>query len=370
MATGAAEVATNRNWLNLADKIAADFVLIRHLLVMADWRFPQQTSAAPLIQILRLFYHPAINTLRGPPDSVYRHLGLGHKEYALTGTRFTQHLSTTRSLASVLLTSLMLAACQTSDVLDAKKAVERSQPERYASVVIDMSSGKELYGYSQNAVRYPASLTKMMTLYLVFEALQSGQIDKTTLMAISANAARQAPSKIGLKPGETIDVDTAIRAITVKSANDIAVAFAEYLAGSEEAFAARMTAKARAIGMGRTTFRNASGLHDPAQVTTAEDMARLGVALRRRFPQHFSYFGLKQFSVAGRTVTGHNKVLDTVAGANGIKTGYTRASGFNLVTSVERDGKQMIAVILGEDSARARDARMAALVMAYMGRMN
>jgi D-alanyl-D-alanine carboxypeptidase len=288
----------------------------------------------------------------------------------LTAARFTRHVSIWRNLAALILGMLLLASCQTSEVLDARNAASRAQPERYASVVIDMSSGKELYGYSQNAERYPASLTKMMTLYLVFEALQNGQIDKTTLIPISQNAAGQAPSKIGLKPGETIDVDTAIRAITVKSANDIAVALAEYLGGTEEAFAARMTAKARAIGMRSTTFRNASGLHDPEQVTTAEDMARLGVALRKNFPQHFAYFGLRQFSVAGRTVTGHNKALDMIAGANGIKTGYTKASGFNLVTSVERGDKQMIAVILGEDSARARDARMAALVMAYMGRMN
>jgi D-alanyl-D-alanine carboxypeptidase len=288
----------------------------------------------------------------------------------LTAARFTRHVSSLRNLASVFLTALLLASCQTSEVLDARKAADRAQPQRYASVVIDMSSGKELYGYSANDARYPASLTKMMTLYLVFEALGTGRIDKTTLIPISYNAASQAPSKIGLKTGEMIDVDTAIRAITVKSANDIAVAFAEYLAGSEDAFALQMTSKARALGMSRTTFRNASGLHDPAQVTTAEDMAKLGVALRRKFPQHFSYFGLKQFNVAGRTVTGHNKSLDMIAGANGIKTGYTKASGFNLVTSVERGDKQMIAVILGEDSARARDARMAALVMAYMGRMN
>jgi D-alanyl-D-alanine carboxypeptidase len=288
----------------------------------------------------------------------------------LTAKRFTRHVSIARNLVSVFLAALLLASCQTSEVLDARSAVSHAQPERYASVVIDMSSGKELYGYSQNAVRYPASLTKMMTLYLVFEALQNGRIDKSTLIPISANAAGQAPSKIGLKAGESIDVDTAIRAITVKSANDIAVAFAEYLGGSEEAFAAQMTEKARAIGMASTTFRNASGLHDPGQVTTAEDMAKLGVALRKKFPQHFSYFGLRQFNVAGRTVTGHNKALDMIAGANGIKTGYTKASGFNLVTSVERGDKQMIAVILGEDSARARDARMAALVMAYMGRMN
>ncbi len=283
---------------------------------------------------------------------------------------FNQGLSTVRNLASALVMVLLLAACQTSEVLDARKTVETSQPTRFASVVIDASSGKELYAYSANTPRYPASLTKMMTLYLVFEALDSGQISKTTPIPISANAARQAPSKIGLKAGATIDVDTAIRAITVKSANDIAVAVAEYVGGSEDAFAARMTAKARAIGMSRTTFRNASGLHDPNQVTTAEDMARLGLSLRRKFPQHFSYFSLKQFNVAGRTVTGHNKVLDMVAGANGIKTGYTRASGFNLVTSVDRNGKSLIAVILGEDTARARDARMAALVQANIGRLN
>jgi D-alanyl-D-alanine carboxypeptidase len=288
----------------------------------------------------------------------------------LTLTHITRTVSSLRNIVSVLVTALLLASCQTSEVLDAKQAAVNAQPERYASVVIDMSSGKELYGYSQNEVRYPASLTKMMTLYLVFEALGDGRIGKSTQVPISANAASQPPSKIGLKAGQSIDVDTAIRAITVKSANDISVALAEHLAGSEAAFASQMTAKARALGMSRTTFRNASGLHDPAQVTTAEDMARLGVALRRKFPQHFAYFSLKQVTIAGRTITGHNKALDMIAGANGIKTGYTRASGFNLVTSVERGDKQMIAVILGEDSARARDARMAALVMAYMGRMN
>ena len=288
----------------------------------------------------------------------------------MTATRFTRLASSARNMLPVFLTALLLASCQTSEVLDARKAVDRAQPDRFASVVIDMSSGKELYGYSANSTRYPASLTKMMTLYLVFEAIQSGQISKATLIPISANAAGQPPSKIGLRAGEMIDMDTAIRAITVKSANDISVAVAEYIAGSEEAFAARMTAKARSIGMSRTAFRNASGLHDPGQVTTAEDMAKLGVALRKQFPQHFGYFSLKHFTVSGRTLAGHNKVLETVAGANGIKTGYTRASGFNLVTTVERGDKQMIAVILGEDSARARDQRMAALVMAYIGRMN
>ncbi len=287
----------------------------------------------------------------------------------MIATRFNQHVSILRNFVIVVMSALLLAACQTSEVLDARKVVDSSRPSRFASVVIDGSNGRELYAFASNTPRYPASLTKMMTLYLVFEALDSGQINKTTLIPVSRNAAGQAPSKIGLKAGQTIDLDTAIRAVTVKSANDIAVALAEYIAGTEDAFAARMTAKARAIGMSRTTFKNASGLHDPAQVTTAGDMARLGLSLRRKFPHHFGYFSLKQFTVGGRTVTGHNKVLDMVAGANGIKTGYTKASGFNLVTSVERDGKSLIAVIMGEDTARARDMRMTALVQANMGRM-
>ena len=299
----------------------------------------------------------------------YRHSGLVTESRHWTGNGRI-HLTFVRHVFAILFALLILSACQTSEVLDAKQAAARAVPDRFASIVVDGSSGKVLYSANQDAIRYPASLTKMMTLYLLFEAMHSGQVSKDTLMPISANAARQAPTKIGLKAGESIDVDTAIRAISVKSANDIAVAVAEYLGGSEEQFAQKMTLKARSLGMTSTTFRNASGLHDPGQVTTARDMARLGLALRRSFPGEFGYFSLRQFDVAGRTVTGHNKVLDMVDGANGIKTGYTRASGYNLVTSVERGDKTMIAVILGEDSARARDQRMAALVMAYMSRMN
>ena len=270
-------------------------------------------------------------------------------------------------LALAFAAMTLLSACQTSDVLDAKQAVANALPDRFASIVVDGRTGKVLYSASPDAIRYPASLTKMMTLYLLFDAMQSGQVSKDTLIPISANAAGQAPSKIGLKAGESIDVDTAIRAITVKSANDIAVAIAEYLGGTEDQFAQRMTAKARALGMSSTTFRNASGLHDPGQVTTARDMARLGLSLRKNFPVQFAYFSLREFSVAGRSVTGHNKALDMIAGANGIKTGYTKASGFNLVTSVERNGGLLVAVIMGEDSARARDARMTMLVRANLG---
>ncbi|MGL4491034.1 MAG: D-alanyl-D-alanine carboxypeptidase family protein [Rhizobiaceae bacterium] len=275
-----------------------------------------------------------------------------------------------KQLLSLIAVMFFLTACQTSEVLVVAKPTVPAQPSRFASLVIDGSTGKSLYAVAASEQRYPASLTKMMTLYLVFEALDSGQLTKTTLLPVSQNAASQPPSKIGLKAGSSIDVDTAIRALSVKSANDISVVIAEALGGTEAQFAVQMTNKARSLGMARTTFRNASGLHDPAQVTTATDMARLGLALRQRFPQHFGYFSLRQVNVAGRTVKGHNKVLDMVSGADGIKTGYTRASGFNLVTSVSRDGKLLIAVILGEDSARARDQRMTGLVNAYIGRIN
>lgn len=279
------------------------------------------------------------------------------------------HLALIKQVLSLFAALFLLTACQTSEVLDARTVVVAAQPSKFASIVIDGTSGKSLYAVAASEQRYPASLTKMMTLYLMFEALDSGRLTKSSLLTVSSNAASQPPSKIGLKPGTTIDVDTAIRAVAVKSANDIAVVMAEAIGGTEEQFAMQMTNKARSLGMVRTTFRNASGLHDDAQVTTATDMARLGLALRQKFPQYFGYFSLREMNVAGRTVTGHNKVLDMVSGADGIKTGYTKASGFNLVTSVTRNGKLLIAVILGEDTARERDQRMAALVQANIGRV-
>jgi D-alanyl-D-alanine carboxypeptidase len=275
----------------------------------------------------------------------------------------------TKKILSFVAMLFFLTACQTSEVLDARQAVVATQPSRFASIVIDGSTGKSLYAVAASEQRFPASLTKMMTLYLMFEALDAGRLTKSSLLPVSANAASQPPSKIGLKAGSSIDVDTAIRAVSVKSANDISVVIAEALAGTEEQFAIQMTNKARSLGMARTTFRNASGLHDPQQVTTATDMARLGLSLRQRFPQYFGYFSLREVNVAGRRVTGHNKVLDMVNGADGIKTGYTRASGFNLVTSVTRNGKLLIAVIMGEDTARERDQRMAALVQANIYRI-
>lgn len=272
-----------------------------------------------------------------------------------------------RNFLAMMVTAISLAACQTSDVMvTTTPSYAVGTPERFASVAVDGRSGKILFSENENDIRFPASLTKMMTMYLLFDAIDAGKVAKTDLITLSANAASQPPSKSGLKAGQTIDVDTAIRALAVKSANDIAVAVAEHLGGTEAQFAQAMTMKARSLGMASTTFRNASGLHDPQQVTTAMDMARLGLSLRKNHAKHYAYFALREFNMNGRQVTGHNKVLDMVSGANGIKTGYTKASGFNLVSSVERNGGLVVAVIMGEDSAKARDARMAALLRAKM----
>lgn len=237
-----------------------------------------------------------------------------------------------------------------------------------SAIVVDAKSGKVLYSDDADGRRYPASLTKMMTLYLLFEAIQNGRTSLNAPITISARAAGQAPSKLGLRPGQTILVKDAILAIVTKSANDVAVAIAEHVAGSENAFAARMTAKAHAIGMTRTTFRNASGLPNPGQMTTARDMAILGRALQDHFPQYYPYFSTRVFVFNGRRIGNHNHLLGRVAGVNGIKTGYTRASGFNLVSAVARNNRQLVAVVMGGQSVRSRDQRMASLIESYIPR--
>lgn len=234
--------------------------------------------------------------------------------------------------------------------------------QKYAAIVVDARTGATVFEVNSTSPRYPASLTKMMTLYLLFEALESGRITKDTQIPVSANAASQPPTKLRFRPGETIDVDSAIRALVVKSANDVAVAVGEYLGGSEEGFAATMTAKARQIGMRSTTFRNASGLPNDGQQTTARDMAVLGLALRARFPQHYHYFSDTDFMFRGRLVRGHNEMLGHVRGVDGIKTGYIRASGFNIVTSYDADGKRFVVVVMGADTARQRNAHAEALL--------
>jgi D-alanyl-D-alanine carboxypeptidase len=255
---------------------------------------------------------------------------------------------------------LLVAGCTTAPP-ESVLAVP-AQPQRYAAIVVDGSSGKTLFEVNSAAQRYPASLTKMMTLYLLFEALESGRVTKETQIPVSDHAASQPPTKMRFRRGETIDVDSAIRAMVVKSANDVAVAVGEYLGGSEDQFAAMMTAKARQLGMTSTNFRNACGLPDDGQVTTARDMAVLGMALRNRFPQHFHYFSESDFMFRGRLVRGHNDMLGRVRGVDGIKTGYIRASGYNIVTSYSADGRHLIVVVMGAESARQRNDHVEALI--------
>ena len=255
---------------------------------------------------------------------------------------------------------LVVAGCTTTP--PAEVLAVPAPPQKYAAIVVDARTGKQIFEVNSTAPRYPASLTKMMTLYLLFEALDTGRLSKETQIPVSAHAAKQPPTKLRFKPGETIDVDSAIRALTVKSANDVAVAVAEYLGGSEDQFAAMMTAKAGQIGMRNTVFRNASGLPDGGQHTTARDMAVLGMALRRRFPQYYYYFSATDFMFRGRLVRGHNDMLGRIPGVDGIKTGYIRASGFNIVTSYSLDGRQIVVVVMGADSARQRNDHAEALL--------
>ncbi len=231
-----------------------------------------------------------------------------------------------------------------------------------ASIVIDGNSGAVLEESNPDALRHPASLTKVMTLYLLFERLEAGKIRLDTPLKVSEHAAEQAPTKLGLQPGQTIAVEDAIKGIVTRSANDAAVVIAENLGGSEAAFAAEMTQKARALGMSRTTYVNVSGLPDDGQITTARDQALLGRAIQDRFPRLYRYFSTTSFVFRGRTIRGHNHLLGSVPGVDGIKTGFTRASGFNLMTSVHRDGRFIVGVVLGGRSALERDAHMRALI--------
>jgi len=235
-----------------------------------------------------------------------------------------------------------------------------------SSIVVDANSGAVLQASNPDEIRHPASLTKMMTLYLLFERLQSGQLSLASELPVSAHAAAQAPSKLGLKAGDSIRAETAIKAIVTKSANDVAVVIGEALGGDEPSFARMMTAKARALGMTHTTYRNASGLPDEDQVTTARDQSIIGRALRDRFPQYFQYFSTRSFAYHGDTVRGHNHLLGSVDGVDGIKTGYINESGFNIVTSVHRGNRYLVAVVFGGHTARARDARVVSLIESTM----
>ncbi|MFI5017492.1 MAG: serine hydrolase [Dongiales bacterium] len=227
-----------------------------------------------------------------------------------------------------------------------------------ASIVVDEASGQVLSQSNADVLTYPASLTKMMTLYLTFEALQRGKITLNQAMPVSANAASQPPTKLGLYPGETITVSLLIRGMIIKSANDAAMVMGEALGGSVEGFAQKMNAKAQALGMTRTLFRNPNGLPDPNQHTTARDLSRLAAALYRDFPQYYPLFSETRFTFHGRIYLTHNRFVLNYPGADGLKTGYIRASGFNLAASASRNGRRVIGVVLGGRSPSLRDAQM------------
>jgi D-alanyl-D-alanine carboxypeptidase len=237
---------------------------------------------------------------------------------------------------------------------------------KYAAIVVDANTGKILFSANADQARYPASLTKMMTLYLVFERLASGNLKKTTQVPFSEHAASMAPTKLGVPAGGSASVETIIYSLVTRSANDSAAAVAEYLGGSEDGFARMMNAKARSLGMRGTLFQNASGLPDPAQHSTARDLAILGLALREHFPQYYPYFSARSFTYGRQRMANHNRLLGHVKGVDGIKTGYTRASGFNLVSSVADGKRRIVAVVMGGQTGRARDNHMADLIRTYL----
>src|SRR6266508_5457845 len=279
--------------------------------------------------------------------------------------------SSSRWLRVAVLLITLLIACAGWDQTEARSP--RNDPPRrvihgpnyrppYAAIVVDDKSGFVLHEVSADEPRHPASLTKIMTLYLLFEQLDGGTLKLDTPLQISTRAAMQNPTKLGLKANQTIKVEDAIRGLVTKSANDAAVVVAEAIGGSEEEFAKLMTSKARALGMTGTNYVNASGLPAEEQITTARDQAVLGRAIQHRFPGYYQYFATPSFHYKGLEMHNHNALLREVNGVDGIKTGYTEASGYNLVSSVRRDEKHIVAVVLGGTSNAARDARMRQLI--------
>ncbi|WP_208436092.1 D-alanyl-D-alanine carboxypeptidase [Bartonella phoceensis] len=239
-------------------------------------------------------------------------------------------------------------------------------PDKYAAIVIDANTGKTLFQANATLRRYPASLTKMMTLYMLFESMHTRRVTPNTPIPISHYAATRPPTKIGLKAGQTISVELAAKALITKSANDVATAVAEYLGGNEKKFARMMTMKARKLGMINTRFANASGLPDVHNYSTARDIATLSLALRKHFPQQYKLFKTISFTFCGRTINSHNKLVKIMKGVDGIKTGYTQMSGSNLATSMRSEGRSIVAVVMGGKSSATRDEHMANLLNQYL----
>ncbi len=258
--------------------------------------------------------------------------------------------------------NLLLRGLQAAVLISALALAGRSAEARYAAIVMDAESGQVLYEINADTRNHPASLTKMMTLYMLFEALEEGRVKPGQKLTASRRAAGMPRSKLGLKRGKTISVDDAILALITKSANDVAVVIAETLGGSEVKFAQMMSRKAKELGMRSTSFRNASGLYNRRQLSTARDMATLARALMRDFPERYKSFSVRKFTFAGRTHRNHNSLLRNYKGADGLKTGYIRAAGYNLAASAKRDGRRLVAVLFGGRSARSRDRQVAKLL--------
>jgi D-alanyl-D-alanine carboxypeptidase len=256
------------------------------------------------------------------------------------------------AVGKLLRTALFLICCAAAPAVGAE----------YAAVVVDAASGTVIHETAATARWYPASLTKVMTVYLAFEEIEAGRLKLDEALPISKHAAAQSPTELGLGAGETITTEEAIHAVILQSANDAAVVLAERIGGSEEKFAERMTAKAKALGMTRTAFRNATGLPDPQQVTTARDMAVLAMALLQTFPQHYHFFSAKSFTYQGHSFGTINGILSRYEGADGIKTGFTCGSGYNLIASAMRQNRRIVGVLLGGLSSEERHGQMAQLL--------
>ncbi|MDX5594486.1 D-alanyl-D-alanine carboxypeptidase [Pseudovibrio sp. SPO723] len=278
------------------------------------------------------------------------------------GLRFFGPLSRIKKTFSLIATAGLVA---TTLVATATVAEANS---KYAGVVVDAKTGKVLYQDNAHARRFPASTTKIMTLYVLFEEMEAGRMSLNTRMRVSKYASQRPPTKLWLKAGGTLRVKDAIFALITRSANDASTVIAEHISGSEAAFARRMTATARRIGMQNTVFKNPHGLPNSKQVTTAYDLSLLGRAIQDRFPKYYKYFNTRSYKYGKTSLRNHNRLLGSVRGVDGIKTGYTRASGFNLVTNVERDGRHIVAVVMGGRTGRSRDAHMVDLINRYLGK--
>ena len=273
-----------------------------------------------------------------------------------------------RKASSIIVALLIVSiTCSTLVANAARRRSNQKADPVQTSLIVDGKSGKILHSRNARTKIYPASLTKVMTVYLIFEALESDKLSLNQKLYVSKYAAQALPSKLYLEQKERISVRDAILALTVKSANDVARVAAENMAGSEQKFARLMTIRARQLGMKNTNFTNASGWHDPKQVTTAVDLAKLSIAIKRDFPQYYHFFNKTSFRFKGKTINGHNRVTATYPGAEGLKTGFHTPAGCNLITIATRDNKSLVGVVTGSKTSAMRDKQMVQLLDQYFG---